>query len=73
MIKVVNSFSYNQTFVPSGLSALAHGLYTCIKLSIFKPAASPNFTFGCIYAKKKVSLVVKIPLKYSKHLQLLRF
>ena len=31
MIKVVKRFSYNQIVVPGGLSALASGLYTCIK------------------------------------------
>ena len=35
MIKVVKPFSYNQNFVPWGLSALAPGLYTCIKLFFF--------------------------------------
>ena len=35
VIKVVNHFSYNQNFVPWGLSALATGLYTCIKLCNF--------------------------------------
>ena len=52
MIKVVTLFSYNQAFAP-GLSALAPGLYTCIKsfnvkLSYFlKPFDyfSPDFTW----------------------------
>ena len=35
MIKVVKHFRYNQNFVPRGLSALATGLYTCIKLCKF--------------------------------------
>ena len=35
VIKVVKYFSYNQNFVPWGLSALATGLYTCIKLCNF--------------------------------------
>ena len=35
MIKVVKCFSYNQNFVPWGLSALAPVFYTCIKLSNF--------------------------------------
>ena len=36
VIKVVKYFSYNQKFVPWRLSALALGLYTCIKLCNFK-------------------------------------
>ena len=35
VIKVVKHFSYNKNFVPWGLSALAPGLYTAIKLSNF--------------------------------------
>ena len=35
MIKVIKHFSYNQNFVPRGLTALATGLYTCIKLCYF--------------------------------------
>ena len=35
VIKVVKHFSYNQNFVPLGLSTLAPGLYTCIKLCNF--------------------------------------
>ena len=35
MIKEIKHFIYNQKFVPWGLSALAHGLYTCIKLCNF--------------------------------------
>ena len=32
MIRVANPFSYNKNCVLPGLSALVHGLYTCIKL-----------------------------------------
>ena len=37
IIKVVKLFShsYSQNFVPLGLSALAPGLYTCVKLCNF--------------------------------------
>ena len=35
VIKVVKHFSYNQNFVPWGLSALATGLYSYIKLCDF--------------------------------------
>ena len=35
MIKVVIVFSYTQNFVTWGLSALAPGQYTCIKLCYF--------------------------------------
>ena len=36
VIKVVKHFSYNKIFVYWGVSALAPGLYTCIKLCNFK-------------------------------------
>ena len=37
MIKVVKHFRYNQNFIPCGLSSLASGLYTCIKLCNYAP------------------------------------
>ena len=40
MIKEVKLFSYNQVFVPWGLSALALRLYTCIKLCNFYMSSS---------------------------------
>ena len=35
VMKVVKQFSYNQNFVPEGLSALAPGQYTSVKLCNF--------------------------------------
>ena len=32
---IIKTFSYNQNFVPWGLSVLASGLYTCIKIVKF--------------------------------------
>ena len=55
MIKVGNSFSYNQNFVPD-LSVLAPGLHTCIKSHNLKMSStlkqldifSPDFKLGLL-------------------------
>ena len=60
--KIWHDFSYNQNFVPWGLSALAPGLYTCIKLcNLYMSSSlklleqfSPDFTWGLLPKGLKV-------------------
>ena len=64
MVKVIRAFCWHQKFVPKGFSALAPGLYTCIKslkMCIKSDFRRDHFETCNIWAKREgLSVVIKI-------------